>query len=69
MPIISDTGGRDPEDYGSSKPIPESSQDPLQSIKLSMVVYICYPSYAGSLNRKIVVQVSVDKTMRSLSEK
>jgi hypothetical protein len=36
--------------------------------KLGVVVHACYHSYAGSLNRKIIVQASLQQ-MQNLMEK
>jgi hypothetical protein len=37
--------------------------------KLSMVLYVCNPSYAGSRSRRIVVQAGLAKTKDSVSKK
>jgi hypothetical protein len=35
-----------------------------QSIKLSLVVHACYPSYSEGINRRIVIQTSLGKNAR-----
>jgi hypothetical protein len=42
---------------------------PISTTKLSIVVYIHHPNYAGGINRMISVLAGLDKNTRTCSKK
>jgi hypothetical protein len=58
-------GERDLEDHSSRPAQAKSSQDPISiNKKLGVVALNCHPSYMGSANEKIMVQVGLGIIVR-----
>jgi hypothetical protein len=59
-----DVGGRDWEDHSLRTAHGKISETPLQPIKVSMM-YTCHPNYVEGINRRIPVQSSPGKNVKS----
>jgi hypothetical protein len=60
--------GRDQEDHGS-RPAKTKSGRPHLTQWLGMVMHTCDPSYVIGINRRIMIQASLEKNGRPYSKK
>jgi hypothetical protein len=62
-------GGGDQKDLGSRPAWAKRSQDPISANKLSVMVCTCHLSSVGGASKRILVQASLCKKHKILSEK